>query len=208
MRKNLIAGFLVAAGLAMIGAAAWTSAGIHRPGPSDSALVTSQPRTQPRDEHDSGLQPGADSLPGVTSRTVALSGGASAAISIPKIGVRNAPIFQRGVDTQGNMLISPGYTVTHFSFSAALGDGNAVLYGHDDIEGSIFAHLQDLRPGDELEVATPVGAQTYRVTERRIVAPTAIDILNPTGDVRLTIFTCWPTWVDDQRVVITAKPVE
>ena len=25
-------------------------------------------------------------------------------------------------------------------------------------------------------------------------------------DVRLTLFTCWPTWVDTKRVVITAVP--
>jgi sortase (surface protein transpeptidase) len=36
------------------------------------------------------------------------------------------------------------------------------------------------------------------------VAPTAVQILDPTADVRLTLFTCWPNWVDTQRVVITA----
>lgn len=128
---------------------------------------------------------------------LALPGGATAVITIPRIGVTTAPIFERGVDGQGNMLVAPGYTITHFSFSAGLGAGNAVLYGHDDIEGSIFAHLQDLQPGDDLEVGTADGVQKYRVTERQIVWPTAVEILNPTDDVRLTIFTCWPTWVDN-----------
>jgi sortase (surface protein transpeptidase) len=38
------------------------------------------------------------------------------------------------------------------------------------------------------------------------VAPTAVQILQPTNDVRLTLFTCWPNWVDNQRVVVTATP--
>jgi LPXTG-site transpeptidase (sortase) family protein len=79
-----------------------------------------------------------------------------------------------------------------------------VLYGHDDIEGSIFARLKDLQPGDEIDVAIAGRVQRYRVSTRVIVAPTAVQILDPTADVRLTLFTCWPNWVDTQRVVITA----
>jgi len=42
---------------------------------------------------------------------------------------------------------------------------------------------------------------------KTIVAPTAVQILQPTNDVRLTVFTCWPNWVDTRRVVVTAMPV-
>jgi len=48
--------------------------------------------------------------------------------------------------------------------------------------------------------------QVYRVTARAIVPPTRVQILDPTPDVRLTLFTCWPNRVDTQRVVITALP--
>jgi sortase A len=105
------------------------------------------------------------------------------------------------------MLIAKGYAVTHYAFSSSIGNGNAVLYGHDDIEGSIFASLKDLKAGDEVDVALPGDSPVvYRVTSRTIVAPTAVQILEPTSDVRLTLFTCWPNWVDTQRVVVTATP--
>jgi LPXTG-site transpeptidase (sortase) family protein len=128
-------------------------------------------------------------------------------LSIPRLGIKNAQIFDRGVDGSGNMLIAKGYAVTHYANSSPIGSGNAVLYGHDDIEGSIFARLQELAVGDELDVTTTGGETVvYHVTTRLIVAPTAVEILRPTNDVRLTVFTCWPTWVDNKRIVLTAAP--
>ena len=106
------------------------------------------------------------------------------------------------------MLIAKGYSVTHFDSSSPIGSGNAVLYGHDDIEGSVFGRLKDLASGDEIDI-TPAGASlvVYHVTgPHKFVQPNAVQILNPTNDVRLTLFTCWPNWVDTQRVVVTAAP--
>src|SRR3989442_13987044 len=54
----------------------------------------------------------------------------TARISIPRIGIRNAPVYDRGTDARGVMLIAPGYSVTHYAFSAPFGSGNTVLYGH------------------------------------------------------------------------------
>ncbi len=128
-------------------------------------------------------------------------------LSIPRLGIKNAQVFERGVDSGGNMLIAKGYAVTHYANSSPIGSGNAVLYGHDDIEGSVFARLQELAIGDELDVTMAGGdSSVYHVTARAIVAATAVQILNPTNDVRLTVFTCWPNWVDNKRVVVTAVP--
>jgi LPXTG-site transpeptidase (sortase) family protein len=145
-------------------------------------------------------------LPG-TGSTGAGPSQVVAYLSIPKLGIKNAQIFDRGVDASGNMLIAKGYSVTHYANSSPIGSGNAVLYGHDDIEGSIFARLSELTVGDELDV-TRAGdeAVVYHITARTIVAPTAVEILQPTNDVRLTVFTCWPTWVDNKRIVVTAVP--
>jgi sortase A len=128
----------------------------------------------------------------------------TARISIPRIGIRNAPIYDRGLDAKGVMLIAPGYSVTHYAFSAPLGTGNTVLYGHDDIQGSIFGHLYDLGPGDLIQVSMAGQTQTYRVSGHQIVAPTSVGVLAPTADVRLTIITCWPFNVDTKRWIVTA----
>lgn len=146
-------------------------------------------------------------LPGTGSTGGAGPSQVIAYISIPKLGIKNAPIYDRGVDNSGNMLIAKGYAVTHYALSSAIGSGNAVLYGHDDIEGSIFGRLNDLQAGDEVDVQTASGTPVaYHVSSKTIVAPTAVQILKPTSDVRLTLFSCWPIWVDTQRVVVTAVP--
>jgi len=46
--------------------------------------------------------------------------------------------------------------------------------------------------------------QTYRVTGHQIVLPTDLAVLNPTGDARLTVITCWPFNVDTKRWIVTA----
>jgi LPXTG-site transpeptidase (sortase) family protein len=136
-----------------------------------------------------------------------LDPGVIASLSIPRIGLDDVPIRERGTDGKGHMLIAPGYGVTHFASSARLGAGNAVLYGHDDIDGSVFANLAQLGPGDAVTVVVSGVSQTYAVTDRRIVLPTAVEILAPTHDIRLTLFTCWPDKVDTRRLVITAVQV-
>jgi LPXTG-site transpeptidase (sortase) family protein len=204
MRRNLIATILIAGGLALM-ATALPRLGIIHLGSSNPAIAApaipaigdplSPPHQHPK------LLPGVHSSGAGPSQAIAF-------LSIPKLGIANAPIFDRGVDGSGNMLIAKGYSVTHFSYSSSIGSGNAVLYGHDDIEGSVFGRLKDLKAGDEVDVALPGSSPVaYRVTARTIVAPTAVQILQPTNDVRLTLFTCWPNWVDSQRVVVTAVPL-
>jgi sortase A len=131
----------------------------------------------------------------------------TARVSIPRIGIRNAPIYDRGTDSKGVMLIAPGYAVTHYAFSAPFGGGNTVLYGHDDIQGSIFGHLYDLGAGDLIQITVGGETQTYRVTGHQIVAPTAVGVLAPTGDTRLTLITCWPYNVDTKRWIVSALKI-
>ena len=127
-----------------------------------------------------------------------------ARISIPRIGIRNAPVYDRGLDARGSMLIAPGYSVTRYAYSAPLGTGNTFLYGHDDIQGNIFGHLYDLAPGDTVQITVGGETQVYRVTGHQIVPPSAVGVLDPTPDVRLTIMTCWPFNVDTRRWIVTA----
>ena len=127
-----------------------------------------------------------------------------ARISIPRIGIRKAPVYERSIDAKGVMLIAPGYSVTRYVFSAPFGTGNTFLYGHDDIQGNIFGHLYDLRPGDTVQIDIGSETQVYRVTGHQIVPPTAVGVMDPTQDVRLTIMTCWPFNVDTKRWIVTA----
>jgi sortase A len=164
------------------------------PSASPTALPTTQATPAPQ-------QNAAAAVPVAAPPTSAI-----ASISIPRIGIRNAPVYDRGTNAKGVMLIAPGYAVTHYASSAPFGTGNTFLYGHDDIQGDIFGHLYDLAPGDIVQVNVGGATQVYRVTGHQIVPPTAVGILAPTPDVRLTIMTCWPFNVDTKRWIVTAVP--
>ena len=201
MRRNLIAGLLITGGLALMATALPASGLVHLGSPAvvTQAVPALADPLSPPHQHPKFL-PGTNAAAAGPSQVVAY-------LSIPKLGIKTAPIFDRGVDASGNMLIAKGYAVTHYSNSSPIGSGNAVLYGHDDIEGSVFGRLKDLKVGDEVDVTVAGGSPVvYHVTGRTIVAPTAVQILAPSNDVRLTLFTCWPNWVDTQRVVVTATP--
>lgn len=163
-----------------------------RPTTLPRASASALPRSQEPNNSSAGAASGSAGSPAVARLTIA------------RIGIRNAPIFDRGTDAKGVMLIAPGYAVTHYASSAGFGRGNTVLYGHDDIQGNIFGRLYDLNAGDVIEVSIAGQTQVYRVAGHQIVPPTAIGVLAPTADARLTIITCWPYNVDTKRWIVTA----
>lgn len=93
--------------------------------------------------------------------------------------------------------------VGHHIGSANPGErGNLVLSAHNDVFGEIFRHLDQLQPGDEIVVYS--GAQRYRYTisERRLVAPTQVDVMSPTNEPTVTLVSCYPYLIDNQRIVV------
>jgi len=200
---------LLAAGvlllLASIPAAGLRAAPTHLVASSRSVLVITSATPSPSASPTVAPtpQPTAAAQPNVAAAVVPATA-VTARISISRIGIRNAPVYDRGTDAKGVMLIAPGYSVTRYAFSAPFGTGNTVLYGHDDIQGNIFGHLYDLRPGDTVQITVAGEAQTYRVTGHQIVLPTEVSVLSPTDDARLTIITCWPFNVDTKRWIVTA----
>src|SRR2546423_8054279 len=146
MRRNLIAELLIAIGLALMATALPASGLVH--------LGSPEVATQPIPALNDPLSPPHQHpkfLPN-TSSTGAGPNQVVAYISIPRLGIKNAPIFDRGVDAKGNMLIAKGYSVTHYAFSSPIGSGNAFLYGHDDIGGRVFSSIKAMKPRAEVDV--------------------------------------------------------
>jgi LPXTG-site transpeptidase (sortase) family protein len=210
---TLGAGMLIGAGLATAVERNYAGTDLHQ---QASRLSSASLRALPGTTPTASAQPDASTQPTATAQPTPAAQPAQpetpaevivGRLSIPALGLKEVPIYDRGTDGRGSMAIAHGYAVTHFQSSAAFGAGNTVLYGHDDIEGSVFARLKDLNPGDIINV-TPPGAptQVFVVTAKKIIAPTAVQILAPTSDTRLTLFTCWPNLVDTQRIVVTAVP--
>jgi sortase A len=80
--------------------------------------------------------------------------------------------------------------------------GNLVLSAHNDVFGEIFRHLDQLQPGDEVIIYS--GSQRYRytVSERRLVAPTDVGVMASTNEPTVTLVSCYPYLVDNQRIVV------
>ncbi len=82
--------------------------------------------------------------------------------------------------------------------------GNVVLSAHNDFAGEIFRYLEDLKPGDEVILFTATQQFTYIVTTSIIVEPTRVEVMAPTADPTLTLISCYPYLVDNQRIVVSA----
>lgn len=86
--------------------------------------------------------------------------------------------------------------------------GNLVLSAHNDIFGELFRHLDDLKAGDEIIVSTGLRDFTYRVTGTSVVQPTEVSVMNPTSRSTVTLISCYPYLIDDQRIVVTGELVD
>jgi len=80
--------------------------------------------------------------------------------------------------------------------------GNLVLSAHNDVFGEIFRYLDQLKAGDEIIVFA--GSQRYRyvINGSRVVPPTQVDVMAPTSGPTITLISCYPYLVDNQRIVV------
>jgi sortase A len=83
--------------------------------------------------------------------------------------------------------------------------GNMVVSAHNDIFGELFRDLDQLKPGDEVLVSTATRQWEYRVTGVQLVAPTDVSVMAPTERATLTMISCYPYLVDNQRIVVFAE---
>lgn len=82
--------------------------------------------------------------------------------------------------------------------------GNMVFSAHNDVFGQIFQHLDRLENGDEVIVYTNQRAYVYKVNQTQIVEPTQVEVLANTQEPVVTLISCFPYMVDNQRIVVTA----
>jgi LPXTG-site transpeptidase (sortase) family protein len=72
---------------------------------------------------------------------------------------------------------------------------------------SPFYHINKLSSGDDIYVDYKGKRYAYKVTERRTVEPTAVEIEARTDDDRLTMYSCELAGPEAGREVVIAKPV-
>lgn len=120
-------------------------------------------------------------------------------IQIPAIGI-DAPIVQG----DGWEQLKKGVG-QHIGSSNPGEKGNVVLSAHNDIFGEIFRDLDRLNPGDQITLYTNQRAYTYVVSDSEIVEPTHVEIIDNTSQATVTLISCYPYLVDDQRIAVIAR---
>lgn len=98
--------------------------------------------------------------------------------------------------------------------SARLGEGgNVVMSGHNNILGSVFRELDQLKRGDEITVWSGSQSFAYKVDKVMIVPEKYATIeqrkenakwIGSFADDRLTLVSCWPRDDNTHRIIVVA----
>ena len=87
--------------------------------------------------------------------------------------------------------------------------GNVSIAGHRTTYGRPFGNVDQLKPGDTIELTTPIGGCVYQVAKDPwVVPPTEMSVLDPTAERSLTLTTCHPKGSAAQRLIIRATWVK
>ena len=140
-------------------------------------------------------------------------GEAVGVIRIPKIGAEK---FIVEGTTKTDLKKGPG----HYIGTPLPGQaGNAAIAGHRTTYGAPFNRIDELVPGDQVEIYTSQGRFIYKVLpppdgvgiERGpgwyTVRPSESSVLDNTEENRLTLTACHPKYSASQRIVVTAALV-
>lgn len=120
-------------------------------------------------------------------------------LRLPKVHIE-APILE-GTD---DLALNRG--VEHITGTAKFGEnGNIGIAGHRD---GFFRGLKDVQLGDEIEMLSSAGIDSYTIDSIRIVKPDDVSVLAPRERPSLTLVTCYPFYFvgsAPQRYIVQAS---
>ena len=126
-------------------------------------------------------------------------GDAMGRIVMPRIGV--SEVFVEGTET-GDLRKGPG----HYPDTPLPGEhGTVAIAGHRTTYGAPFRNVDELAPGDRIELRMPYGRFTYRVERTRIVPPTETSVIDRVDHDRLVLSACHPLYSAAKRIVVFAR---
>jgi len=85
--------------------------------------------------------------------------------------------------------------------------GNSAIAGHRTTYGAPFGDIAELSWGDSIFIHAPYGDFEYRVTDRFVISPNEMWVIEDQGDNRLTLTSCHPKYSSNQRYVVVAELV-
>jgi sortase A len=118
---------------------------------------------------------------------------------VPRLGLSTVAV--EGTRS-GDLARGPG----HYASTSMPGTGGVVaIAGHRTTYGHPFRHIDDLRPGDTIDVRMPYGHYRYVVYGKRIVDDRNWSILRPRAFEKLVLTACHPLYSADQRYAVLAR---
>ena len=142
--------------------------------------------------------------PAASAKPIPAEGEAVARMEIPKIGLNR--IVVEGA-AAGDLAKGPG----HFPETPLPGQlGNAAVAGHRTTHLHPFYDIDQLQPGDEINITTLNGRYVYRVTGSEVVSPDDYAAVIPTTDptkATLTLVSCTPRYSSSNRIIVHAELV-
>src|SRR4030042_3642648 len=82
--------------------------------------------------------------------------------------------------------------------------GNQVIFAH--AREGLFSPLRSIEVGMSVYILTDSGWFSYKVAETRQVSPNQTEVITPTQDETLTLYTC-TGYKDSKRLIVIAKPI-
>ncbi len=99
----------------------------------------------------------------------------------------------------------PGWIVTTSLPGAT---GNVGISGHRTTYGHPFGRLNELVPGDTIDLYSPYRRYRYEVVRSFVVTPDRVDVVAFTEEPMLTLTACHPPFSARQRLIVQSKLVE
>lgn len=122
-------------------------------------------------------------------------------IRIPAIGV-DAPVVQG--DSWAQLQKGVGQ---HIGTANPGESGNVVLSAHNDIFGEIFRRIDQLTDGDEIIVQTQTREYVYIYVWTEVVKPTEVRVMEQTVEPIVTLISCYPYLINNERIVVVGELV-
>jgi sortase A len=149
-------------------------------------------------EHVDGIRKKVEILAGLFAKR-ARQGEAIGRLKIPDIDLD--VVVVQGTDT-ATLQKGPG----HYPETPFPGEGGTTaVAGHRTTYLAPFRHLDQLDPGDVIEIEMPYANFAYRVQSTRVVDDSAVNIIHKVGYERLVLTACHPLYSAAQRIAAFAK---
>lgn len=168
------------------------------PAEAPSTETTATPTTEPDPDAPVDVEEIDPVAPGLE---VPEHGAPVAQIRMPDIGVDRTVVS--GDDLE-NLKRGPG----HDRRSPLPGQaGNVAIAGHRTTYGQPFHNFDKVELGDQILFTTVQGEFVYEVTDKHVVLPHEVEILDDFGDNRVTLIACEPKYSAAKRLIIVGTLV-